>query len=149
MNGAYYRDHILSETFLPAMRQLSNGNFTMQQDGATCHTAAATIAFLQMEEVNFWEPAAWPPNSPDLNPVDYCIWNALEEKVYSNHLATWRSCCWLSERSGTISVRDSSTEKLMNFARDCRKLLMQMVDISKTCMSRHCSYRCIVCESFP
>jgi len=24
----------------------------------------------------------WPPNSPDLNPVDYAIWGALQEKVY-------------------------------------------------------------------
>ena len=24
----------------------------------------------------------WPPNSPDLNPVDYCVWSALERNVY-------------------------------------------------------------------
>ena len=24
----------------------------------------------------------WPPNSPDLNPVDYCVWRALERNVY-------------------------------------------------------------------
>ena len=24
----------------------------------------------------------WPPNSPDLNPVDYAIWGALQERVY-------------------------------------------------------------------
>jgi len=24
----------------------------------------------------------WPPNSTDLNPVDYAIWSALQEKVY-------------------------------------------------------------------
>jgi len=24
----------------------------------------------------------WPPNSPDLNPVDYAIWGALQQKVY-------------------------------------------------------------------
>jgi len=24
----------------------------------------------------------WPPNSPDLNPVDYAIWGALQEMVY-------------------------------------------------------------------
>ena len=24
----------------------------------------------------------WPPNSPDLNPVDYKIWSAMEERVY-------------------------------------------------------------------
>ena len=24
----------------------------------------------------------WPLNSPDLNPVDYCVWSALEQNVY-------------------------------------------------------------------
>jgi len=24
----------------------------------------------------------WPPNSPDLNPVDYAIWGALQQRVY-------------------------------------------------------------------
>ena len=24
----------------------------------------------------------WPPNSPDLNPVDYKIWNVMQENVY-------------------------------------------------------------------
>jgi len=24
----------------------------------------------------------WPPNSPDLNPVDYAVWRALQEMVY-------------------------------------------------------------------
>src|SRR6218665_98812 len=24
----------------------------------------------------------WPPNSPDLNPVDYAVWGALQQMVY-------------------------------------------------------------------
>ena len=24
----------------------------------------------------------WPPNSPDLNPVDYAVWGALQQLVY-------------------------------------------------------------------
>ena len=24
----------------------------------------------------------WPPNSPDLDPIDYCVWSALERNVY-------------------------------------------------------------------
>jgi len=24
----------------------------------------------------------WPPNSPDINPVDYAIWDALQQQVY-------------------------------------------------------------------
>ena len=30
----------------------------------------------------FISPTLWPPNSPDLNPVDYKIWGVLQERVY-------------------------------------------------------------------
>jgi len=26
----------------------------------------------------------WPPNSPDLNPVDYAVWGAVQQQVYHN-----------------------------------------------------------------
>jgi len=26
----------------------------------------------------------WPPDSPDLNPVDYAVWGALQQQVYHN-----------------------------------------------------------------
>src|ERR1043165_8975187 len=29
----------------------------------------------------------WPPNSSDLNPVDYSIWSVLKEKVYRSRIA--------------------------------------------------------------
>jgi len=28
----------------------------------------------------------WPPNSPDLNPVDYSVWSILQEKVYKTRV---------------------------------------------------------------
>ena len=31
---------------------------------------------------DFIPTTLWPPNSPDLNPVDYSIWNVLQEKIY-------------------------------------------------------------------
>jgi len=34
------------------------------------------------KHINFIEPHMWPPNSPDLNPVDYAIWGALQQRVY-------------------------------------------------------------------
>jgi len=36
----------------------------------------------------FTEPAAWPPNSPDLNPIDYAVWRALQQKVYQQHVSS-------------------------------------------------------------
>jgi len=35
------------------------------------HRARDTVAFLQRKEPDFISPTLWPPNSPNLNPVDY------------------------------------------------------------------------------
>jgi len=37
------------------------------------HTARNTLTYLRRENVTFIEPDMWPPNSPDLNPVDYAV----------------------------------------------------------------------------
>jgi len=49
-----------------------------QQDGAT----KLTVVFLQQNVPNFIEPFVWPPNSPDINPVDYAVWGALQQDVH-------------------------------------------------------------------
>ena len=34
------------------------------------------------EQINLIEPHMWPPSSPDINPVDYAVWDALQQRVY-------------------------------------------------------------------
>jgi len=34
----------------------------------------------------FISPLLWPPNSPDLNPVDCSLWSVLQEKVYKTRI---------------------------------------------------------------
>src|SRR3984885_16006154 len=46
------------------------------------HTAKNTMEYLRRENISFIEPDMWPPNSPDLNPVDYAVWGALQQMVY-------------------------------------------------------------------
>jgi len=41
-----------------------------------------TVKFLQLNVPNFIEPSVWPTNSPDINPVDYAVWGALQQDVY-------------------------------------------------------------------
>ena len=36
--------------------------------------------------VDFIEPLLWPPNSPELNPVDYKVWSVLQERVYRSQI---------------------------------------------------------------
>jgi len=37
---------------------------------------------LQRETADIITPDLWPPNSPDLNTVNYRIWEVLQERVY-------------------------------------------------------------------
>ena len=43
--------------------------------------ARDTVRSLQRNNVAFIEPDVWPPNSPDLNPVDYTVWGELQQLV--------------------------------------------------------------------
>ena len=55
-----------------------------QQDGAPAHTASSIQQKLTEElggEAHFWRKEMWPPQSPDLNPLDYSIWSVLQEEV--------------------------------------------------------------------
>jgi len=73
---------LLQNCLLPDIRQLCDGEFVFQQDGAPSHRVKLTVEFLQQNVPNFIEPSVWPPNSPDINPVDYAVWGALQQDVY-------------------------------------------------------------------
>ena len=49
------------------------------------HRAKDTIKLLQKETLDFTGPDLWPPNSPDLNPVDYKVWGVMQQRVYKCH----------------------------------------------------------------
>ena len=82
INSDYYCNNLLDQ-LIPDMNELSGNDFIFMQDGARCHTSAASIQFLEENVPVLLAPTMWPPNSPDLNPLDYGIWNILETNVWS------------------------------------------------------------------
>src|SRR6218665_1166917 len=48
----------------------------------SAHRTRETVELLKKESPDFIPPNHWPPNSPDLNPVDYKIWEIMQDKVY-------------------------------------------------------------------
>ena len=71
----------------------------LRQDVAPSHTARNTQTYLRRENVTFIEPHMWPPNSPDLNPVDCAVWGALQQMVYERRRYTRQSTSWCRQSS--------------------------------------------------
>ena len=82
INGAYYRDVLLGQHLLPAIRSVGDV-FTYN---APAHRAGDTVEFLSRNTPDFITPLSWPPNSPDLSPVDYEVWGVLQQCVYHSRI---------------------------------------------------------------
>lgn len=61
-------------------------NLVWQQDGAPCHNILGVTEFLN-QKYNSWigkhGTIRWPPNSPDLTPLDFYLWGHLKAIVYT------------------------------------------------------------------
>ncbi|CAK1590211.1 unnamed protein product [Parnassius mnemosyne] len=58
-------------------------HWVFQQDSEPAHRAKSTQDWLAAREIDFIRHEDWPSSSPDLNPLDYKIWQHLEEKACS------------------------------------------------------------------
>jgi len=77
---------LLRQGLLPEMRELSDF-FTFQQDSAPAHRVRPAVELLEKEVPDFISLSLWPPNSPDLNPVDYKVWSLVQERVYQQPIS--------------------------------------------------------------
>jgi len=61
---------------------LSGNDFEFLQDTVPLHCAKVTQQFLRQNTPDFIAADEWASYSPDLNPLDYCIWDILQDLVY-------------------------------------------------------------------
>ena len=79
---------LLSKATVTSCRSsVGNLHGCLQQDGAPSHTAMNTPTSLRRENVTFVEPHVWPPNTPDLNPVDCAVCGVLQQMIQDNQPA--------------------------------------------------------------
>lgn len=78
---------LLEEQVWPAVRHIATRNqLYFMQDGATCHTTKMNLDFLQEKfqgrVISNKTDIPWPPNSPDLNPLDFFFWGHSMNHVF-------------------------------------------------------------------
>ena len=80
--GAKEYIKVLRYHVLPWLKKTyPKGNYIFQQDGAPGHTALTAQQFLTRNFAKFWPKDMWPPQSPDLNPLDYGIWGIMDKNA--------------------------------------------------------------------
>ncbi|GFV52404.1 DUF4817 domain-containing protein [Trichonephila clavipes] len=87
VNGDRYRA-MITNFFIPELNNHDVQELWFQQDGATCHTARATIDLLKdtfgNHLISRFGPVNWPPRSCDLTPLDYFLWGYVKSLVYAD-----------------------------------------------------------------
>ncbi|GFW16108.1 hypothetical protein TNCV_4681001 [Trichonephila clavipes] len=79
---------MITSFFIPELNNHDVQELWFQQDGATCHTARATIDLLKDtfgdRLISRFGPVNWPPRSCDLTPLDYFLWGYVKSLVYAD-----------------------------------------------------------------
>ena len=73
---------MIQDKVLPwAQDHFGDRHWTFQQDSAPSHKALNIQKWIEANFPDFINSQQWPPNSPDLNPLDYSIWSILESSA--------------------------------------------------------------------
>ncbi|GFV22243.1 DUF4817 domain-containing protein [Trichonephila clavipes] len=87
VNGDRY-SAMITNFFILELNNHDVQELWLQQDGATCHTARATIDLLKDtfgdRLISRFGPVNWPPRSCDLTPLDYFLWGYVKSLVYAD-----------------------------------------------------------------
>ena len=77
---------MLNEFLFTKIEKEDIGNIWSQQDGATYHTAKATLVVLHLvfedRIISRRADVVWPPRCCDLTALDYYLWSAVKDNCY-------------------------------------------------------------------
>ena len=79
LNSDAYAE-LLITVVKPWITRVANGRpYVWQQDSASATPLGKVKKWLLANFCNYTSPNVWPPNSTDLNPMDYYVWGAVEK----------------------------------------------------------------------
>ncbi|GFV55842.1 uncharacterized protein TNCV_3321311 [Trichonephila clavipes] len=79
---------MITNFFIPELNNHDVQELLLKQDGATFHTARATIDLLKDtfgdRLISRFGPVNWPPRSCGLTPLDFFLWGYVKSLVYAD-----------------------------------------------------------------
>lgn len=106
---------VLQAVVKPWMVTVASGRpYVFQQDGAPAHTSHLVQNWLSDNLDMFWSKEFWPPNSPDLNPLDYYVWSVVERvtnKTRHPNVASLRAAIEAAFRNMDSAVLTRACER--------------------------------------
>ncbi|GFV87858.1 putative DD41D transposase [Trichonephila clavipes] len=125
---------MITNFFFPELNNHEVQELWFQQDGATYHTARATIDLLKGtfgdRLISRFGPVNWPSRSCDLTPLEYFLWGYVKSLVYVDNPQTLDHLednirrviaghkCWKSHRKLDIQVGLHPSQSWQSYARN-------------------------------
>ncbi|CAF4296652.1 unnamed protein product [Rotaria magnacalcarata] len=136
--GTVYHQRYINQVLPVALKYGSKvfGNeWTFQQDGAKPHTHVATQEWCQKNFSSFIDKDHWPPNSPDINPLDYSIWDEFAQQINWTKVQSKKTLINELKRavkrireSAVLEICQSWTNRLYRLSNNNGNYLKKIVD---------------------
>ena len=118
VNAQIYKN-IVQDHVVPIIQNSGFDRATFMQDNAPCHKAKVVMSYLSEQDFEIMD---WPPQSPDLNPIEN-LWMTLGVKVMERN-PTNTEDLWvkLQEEWSKISIEDCQ-ELIRSCSRRCAAVI--------------------------
>lgn len=104
--------NILQSNAIPSGLRIIGNNFTFQQDNDPKHKAKLCQEYLKkMEKKNIIKIMIWPPQSPDLNPIEL-LWDELDRSVRKSCPNT-QNDLWKKLQKEWVKIKPDTLRKLL------------------------------------
>jgi len=127
MDAKRYIDEVLPIALKSGHKMLGN-NWTYQQDGAKCHTHHLSQKWCSEHFPAFIPKNRWPPNSPDLCPLDYSLWNELGNAINWNRATTKVTLIEEIKRAAKKIEQDKILNSVLDFTVRLRLIIKNRGD---------------------
>ena len=118
VNVQIYKN-IVQDHVVPIIQNSDFDRATFMQDNAPCHKAKVVMSYLSEQDFEIMD---WPPQSPDLNPIEN-LWKTLGVKVTERNPTNMEDL-WvkLQEEWSKISIEDCQ-ELIRSCSRRCAAVI--------------------------